>query len=227
VLRGFIKSVPMTPMFKAMNASQRDVFWALVHIADRDRNIKQWEWQGEVIMCKPGQFVTSLRDIKKLCAKDTTPQNIRTALKKLETWSFLTNESTKLGRLITITNPTDYQPDEKKLTKKLTKHQQSTNKATGKKLGASNGDGKILFGEYVRLTEKEYVTILKSFGKHKFEWCMDELDHYIGANPVQRGKKYTSHRHVLYGWVSAKYLEKFPPQNETDARSIYGDLNDA
>jgi hypothetical protein len=74
-----------------------------------------------------------LNSLKQKCAPDVSIQNIRTAIKKLETWGFLTNKSTKGGRVITICNWDIYQGKEKPANKgsnsQLTKHQQSSNKA--------------------------------------------------------------------------------------------------
>jgi DNA replication protein DnaD len=72
-------------------------------------NGNTWEWKGETITCQPGQFVTSLESLKEVCGKDVSIQNIRTALLKLEKWQFLTSESTKTGRLISIINWESYQ----------------------------------------------------------------------------------------------------------------------
>lgn len=69
----------------------------------------EWEFKGQIFKVKPGQFVTSLDGIKEECANDVSIQNIRTALLKLEKWGFLTNESTKTGRLITVVNWEVYQ----------------------------------------------------------------------------------------------------------------------
>jgi|APSaa5957512622_1039677.scaffolds.fasta_scaffold15385_2 hypothetical protein len=127
--RGYIKSwrkVLTSPMFQSLNVVQRDVFWILLHLANHEE--REWLWKGETLKCKQGQFVTSLASIKALCAKKTTTQNIRTALNRLKTWQFLTNESTKEGRLITIINWDTYQQPEKKLTKELTADQQRPNK---------------------------------------------------------------------------------------------------
>jgi hypothetical protein len=56
-----------------------------------------------MVKCAPGEFITSLETIKKM-TKELTIRNIRTALDKLAKWRFLTNESTKQGRRITILN---------------------------------------------------------------------------------------------------------------------------
>ena len=92
----------------------------------------EWEWQGQIYKCKPGQFISSLDSIAKECASDVKVQSVRTALLKLEKWGFLTNESTKTGRLISIIKWHTYQNGEEETNKDsnkgLTKHQQSTNK---------------------------------------------------------------------------------------------------
>ncbi|MBW2610688.1 MAG: hypothetical protein JRC68_10155, partial [Deltaproteobacteria bacterium] len=128
--QGYIKTwrkVLASDMYRALTASQRDVFWSCLLLANH--HVKEWEWQSELFKCVPGQFITSLANLKALCAPDTSIQNIRTSLVKLEKWQFLTNKSTKTGRLITIINWGHYQGDENKLTKQSTKNQQSSNKA--------------------------------------------------------------------------------------------------
>jgi len=131
--RGYIKSwrkVLDSDMYRDLTASQRDVFWAVLHLAGHKEN--QWIWNGESFVTSPGQFVTSLSSIRDRCAKDTSTQNVRLALIKLEKWQFLTNKSTKSGRLISIINWGIYQQDElpinKDANKESTKNQQRINK---------------------------------------------------------------------------------------------------
>ena len=71
-----------------------------------------WEWNGEIYTCQPGQRVTSLETIAAECGKGISIQNVRTALKRFEKLGFLTNESTKTGRLITVANWEKYQGGE-------------------------------------------------------------------------------------------------------------------
>ena len=93
---------------------------------------KQWIWQGEKFEAKPGQFVTSLDSIVKQCGIGVSNRNVRTAIDKFENLEFLTNESTKTGRLITIVNWRVYQETnddtDKASDKEVTKHRQSTDK---------------------------------------------------------------------------------------------------
>lgn len=94
-------------MYRSLNSKQRDVMITLLLMANHKPN--KWEYKGEIYEAKPGQFVTSLESIKQNCAKDVSIKNIRTTLQKLEKWGFLTNKSTKTGRLITIVNWDIYQ----------------------------------------------------------------------------------------------------------------------
>ena len=88
---------------------------------------KKWEWNGIEFNVKQGQVVTSLESIKQKCGKGISIQNIRSCLKRLEKLQFVTNKSTKSGRLISIINWDSYQPSEKKPTKIATKEQQRSN----------------------------------------------------------------------------------------------------
>ncbi len=109
---------------------QKTVLVTLLLMANHEE--KNWEWNGEKYCCKPGQFITSLEKIVENCGKGITIQNVRTALKRFEKLGFLTNESTKHGRLITIVNWGFYQADgnkpNKEPNKELTNSQQTANK---------------------------------------------------------------------------------------------------
>jgi hypothetical protein len=112
-MSGWVKlyrKIQRSDMYRSLNSKQRDVMLQCLLLASHQGNT--WEWNGQVITCKAGQFVTSLESIRDCCAKDVSIQNVRTALLKLEKWQFLTNKSTKSGRLITIINWESYQQDQ-------------------------------------------------------------------------------------------------------------------
>lgn len=88
---------------------------------------RKWVWKGEKFHAKPGQFRTSLDSIKLKAGNGVSIQSIRTSLDKFQKLGFLTNESTKQGRLVTIANWAKYQLSESELTNELTVNQQSTN----------------------------------------------------------------------------------------------------
>lgn len=95
------------PIWENSTPEQKVVLITLLMMANFKE--KQWEWKGEKFNVKQGQFVTSLEMIAKQCGKGISIQNVRTALVRFEKLNFLTNESTKTGRLITIANWDVYQ----------------------------------------------------------------------------------------------------------------------
>lgn len=91
---------------------------------------RHWLWGNEYITLLPGQCITSIESLAK--KTKLTPMKVRTSLKNLENLGFLTNISTKKGRLITIENWGFYQGEDKQVNKEpnkdLTKTQQRLNK---------------------------------------------------------------------------------------------------
>jgi len=106
-------------MYQSLNSKQRDILITCLLLANHQD--KEWAWGSNIFKCEPGQFVTSLESLANKCASDVTVRNIRTTLVKLEKWEFLTNKSTKTGRLITVLNWHKYQgfntPTDKQVTK--------------------------------------------------------------------------------------------------------------
>jgi len=97
-------------MYKSLSSEQRDVMFACLLLASHNGNT--WEWNGQAYTCDPGEFITSLESLNEVTAKNVSIQNIRTALNKLKKWQFLTYESTKSGRKISIINWDTYQGDQ-------------------------------------------------------------------------------------------------------------------
>jgi hypothetical protein len=99
-------------------------------LLDVNHDTKEWEWKGEKFNILPGQTITSLENLA--LKAGVSIQNVRSALKRFEKFEFLTNESTKTGRLITVLNWGFYQGDfdtpNKAPNKELTKTQQRPNK---------------------------------------------------------------------------------------------------
>jgi hypothetical protein len=231
---GYIKGwrkVLSSSMYQNLSASQRDVFWVCLLLANHAS--AEWEWEGEIFKCNPGQFVTSLASMRKLCAKDTKTQKIRTALNKLEKWRFLTNISTKTGRLITILNWDTYQTNgnstNKDVNKDVTKLQQSSNKALTtnkkdkeelkkKKSTGKPSNGKVQVAEFVSMLPKEVETLNAKYGRERTARMVEVLDNYVGANPKKR--KYDSHYRAILSWVVAKVLEETPMGKEANGWNI-------
>ena len=110
-MNGFIKLWRLLldkPIWLNSTPEQCKILVTLLLMANHSES--EWEWNGNKFKAIPGQFVTSLDAIVKKCGKGVTIQNVRTALVRFEKLEFLTNESTKTGRLITIVNWRVYQP---------------------------------------------------------------------------------------------------------------------
>lgn len=117
-------------IWQRSSSQQKVVLITILMTVNHEEN--KWEWKGEEFICKPGQMITSLESLAKECGKDVTIQNVRTAIERFKKLGFLTNESTKTGRLITVVNWDKYQGNDyetnKETNKQLTKSQQRSNK---------------------------------------------------------------------------------------------------
>ena len=117
-------------IWRDSSSEQKAILITLLLMANHTES--EWEWKGEQFHCSPGQFRTSLESIAAACGKGISIQNVRTALKKFEKYGFLTNESTKTGRLITLCNWEHYQAPEEERNKasprQVTMHQQTPNR---------------------------------------------------------------------------------------------------
>lgn len=117
------------PIWFESTPEQKVILITLLLMANHEG--RQWEWQGRKYYAAPGQFVTSLPKIAEACGPGISIQNVRTALKRFEKYEFLTDQSTKKNRLITINNWAFYQskPDvaNRHTNSQLTVNQQSAN----------------------------------------------------------------------------------------------------
>lgn len=95
------------PIWHDSSPEQKTILITLLMMANNQT--REWEWKGKPYKANPGQFVTSLPSIVQRAGKGITIQNVRTALKRFEKYGFLTDESTKQNRLITIANWAKYQ----------------------------------------------------------------------------------------------------------------------
>lgn len=118
------------PIWKQSTPEQKTILITLLMMVNYTAS--EWEWEGKIFTCEPGQIVTSLESIAQKSGKGISIQNVRTALKRFEKLGFLTDESTKSGRIITVENWGKYQgvdvEPNKEPNKDLTKSQQRANK---------------------------------------------------------------------------------------------------
>ena len=152
-MQGWIKlhrKILNSDMYVQLTSKQRDVLIQCLLLANHEE--KEWEWGGKIYKCKAGQFITSLEKLSIRCSKDVTMSVLRTSLKKLEMWGFLTNESTKTGRLVTICKWETYQSkdiesnkdDDKQMTNdRQTIDKQMTTNKNDKELIKNNKENKI------------------------------------------------------------------------------------
>lgn len=114
------------PIWTEATPEQKVVQMTILMMANHSE--KQWEWKGKPYEARPGQFVTSLPSLAQKCGKNISIQKIRTSLKRLERYGFLTDEPTRQNRLITINNWGIYQGFEYESTDELTDTQQTPNR---------------------------------------------------------------------------------------------------
>ncbi len=98
----------------------------------------KWEWKGTEYILKPGQVITSLDSIVNKSGKGVSVQNVRTSLKRFEKLGFLTNESTKQNRLITIINYGFYQGKEEQANKAVNSHLTDNQQSSNSQLTTNN-----------------------------------------------------------------------------------------
>lgn len=181
-----------------------------------------WEFGGRVFKCNPGQFVTSLSSLA--LTSGVTIQNVRTAIDKFEKYDFLTNVSTKTGRLITVVNWEIYQCDDvttnKEPNKELTKSQQRANKELTNRLTPNKNKEiknfkekeinkeKERFGEFenVLLTADEYRKLSEKF-PNDFRDRIERLSCYMASQK----KSYASHYATILAWARKDEKDNPPP----------------
>jgi len=207
------------PIWLKSTPEQRSVLIAILLMANFYEN--EWEWKGEKFKVEPGQFITSLESIRKKSGQGISIQNVRSSLKRFEKLEFLTNKSTKQGRLISIINWIDYQSSENS-----TQHstQQRPNKEATKTQHLSNNDKKdknerikdIGYPEWLDLSLwkefKKYRTKIKApLTTHAEQLALTKLDavRKEGFAPAD-----IINQTIECGWKSF-----FPPKNKTPSKN--------
>lgn len=133
VNRGWIKlyrDLRAKSIWQLSSPPQKVVLITILLLANHEES--KWEWKGEQFICRPGQLITSLSSLVKECGDGVTIRNVRTSLDRFEKLGFLTNTSTKTGRLLTIVNWDKYQGydfvNDNGSSKELTKSRQRADK---------------------------------------------------------------------------------------------------
>lgn len=167
-------------IWKCSNAKQKVIMITLLLMANHENN--EWEWQGKKFICKPGQFITSLKSIKAKAGRGISVKNVRTSLVKFQNYEFLANQSAMTGRLITIVNWGQYQSSLQKVAKKKAKRWQRG----GKEVATNKNDKNVkndknknylllakLLGELILQRKPDFKIILKQQKKDWVDWTDD------------------------------------------------------
>jgi len=201
-------------IWKISTPEQKVILITLLLMANHKE--KEWAWQGEKFKVPIGGMITSLKNIKKNAGKNISFQKIRTFLEKFQKYGFLTNESTKTGRMIIIENFKEYQGIYRKINKDDNK-QVTNNQQTGNKQVTTNNndnnDNKLpkktdtkkikkliqkkKYLDFVLLAEGEYKKLTDKVGKEKTDGWISKLNNHIGSV----GDKYKSHYYTILKWI--------------------------
>ena len=99
-------------------------------------------FNGAKITIARGQLLTSLESLRQKIGKGATIQKIRTALKNLEKYGFITNRPTKVARLITVVNYGKYQDANNGNTKHISGQPTEFKQSYNKEVTPNNKDNK-------------------------------------------------------------------------------------
>jgi len=176
-----------------------------------------WAWQGEKFNVPAGGMVTSLESIKRFCGRGISIRNVRTALVSFSRYGFLTNKSTKTGRLIQIANYEKYQKYDNVPDKQVTKTRQTGDKEVtpNKKYKNNKNDkNKNIYSRIFNYWNSQKIivhkqlddkTIRKINGKLNAGYKEDEIKEAI------RTYKIILHDDDFwyeYSWTLDKFLER-------------------
>lgn len=176
------------PIWKQSTPEQKAILITILCMVNHEE--QEWEWQGKKCVCQPGQVITSLEKIKKEAGKGISIQNVRTALKRFEKLEFLTNESTKESRLITVLNWELYQSTEN--------NQQSDQQTGNKDLTTNKNDKndknnkKNIYAHFTPPTLEEVISYCKernnSVDPQKWYDFYESKGWMIGKNKMKNWK---------------------------------------
>jgi hypothetical protein len=205
------------PIWNRSTAEQKVILITLLLMANHQDS--EWEWMGQSFKVTPGQFATSIESVRYAAGKGISIQNVRSAINRFKKLQFLTEQPTKVGRLITICNWEDYQQEK-------TPTQHSNQQRGNKDLTPNNNDKKnkkeisIIFDEFRKAypeNKRGLQTELKLFlKKNKPEVVklllpalQKEIDY---RNKLAQTKKFVPPWKHLSTWINQKCWEQEFPQ---------------
>ena len=215
------------PIWKLSTPEQKTILITLLLMAWHHDN--DWEWQGKKFKVFAGQFVTSIDSIMKEAGKGISFQNIRSALKRFEKLEFLTNDSTKTGRLITILKWHTYQVEKpranKGTNKEVTKAQQRGNKEVTTNNECNNVKNVINKDIKSSVFIKPTIDELKSYCKERNNsvdykhW----LDHYTSNGWMVGKTKMKDWKAAIRTWEKNSFDKKETNQKQQEVEHRYDD----
>lgn len=144
MMNGWIKiyrELLTKPIWLESTPKQKTILVTILLMANNQA--RDWEWQGKKYHANPGEFVTSLKGVAQQAGAGINEGNVRTALKRFQSYGFLTCESTNKNRLINVVNWGIYQGSSKQEYKQ--EYKQSTSKVQAEyKQNATNEELKNL-----------------------------------------------------------------------------------
>jgi hypothetical protein len=99
------RSILDDPVWTSATPDQKAVLIAILLLASHKES--QWFWGDRKYQVQPGQLITSLNSLA--TKADVSVKSVRSAIARFEKLDFLTNESAKTGRLISVKNWGRYQ----------------------------------------------------------------------------------------------------------------------
>ncbi len=202
-------------------------------------SFRECKYRGKTIL--PGQCVVGTEQM----AKDLgfTRQQVRTAIKKLNSTNEITIETTNKFSIVTLVNWAEYQLKENPLTNKITNtltnnqptnNQQITNNQPHRKNvknvknvkksvcthahDNNSQSEKSSFAEFVTMTNAEYEALIEKFGETDAKRMIELLDNYKGSHGVE----YSSDYRTILSWVKDKLREE-KQKAKGEPENLYSD----
>lgn len=163
---------------------------------------------NEIITVQRGSRIISIRQ---LCDRwKWSNTKVKAFLDLLQSDEMIVYFSDKKKTVVTAVNWDLYQCDNddktsQKHRKNVTSQSQKHTNNNDKNDNNEKNDKK-LYGEFVLLTNKEHQELTNRF-KDDLPRMIEILNNYLGQNEKNR-KRYTSHNHVLRGWVKDRLAEE-------------------
>lgn len=174
------------PLWNQLTPEHTKIMITLLLMANHKEN--QWIWKGKKYTVQPGQFITSINSIMEKAGKGISVRNVRTALKNLEKYNFLTSETTNQNTLITIANWGKYQDKALKVTSETADDRQTGDK----RVTTNNNDNHKTMkqenniSDYDTFFEKIWGMYPKKLGKKDVKLAQRKILFKIGEEEMTR-----------------------------------------